>query len=127
MLSERVQVAERIGRIGEAEVWINGGVKGGGRSVVCNVGVGVRATGPEHGYRVPIEVAVLLIPMELRDAEGEWRGTVPHGRAAARLRVEPDLDAARITWAVPDLIHRLGLRRRQTVRVSRTAAIGGAD
>ena len=127
MIPERIQVAERIGRIGEAEVWINGGVKGGGRSVVCNVGVGVRATCPEHGHRVPIEVAVLLIPMELRDAKGEWRGTVPHGRAAARLRVEPELDAARITRAIPDLIHRLGLRRRQTVWVNRGAAIGAAD
>ena len=127
MLPERVQVAERIGCIGEAEVWINGGVKGIGRSVVCNVGVSVRVTGPEHGHRVPIEVAIVLVPMELRDTQGEWRGTVPHGRAAARLRVEPDLDAARITWAIPDLVHRLGLRRRQTVRVSRGAAIGDAD
>src|SRR4029453_8518885 len=101
MISERVQVAKRVGRIGEAEVWINGGVKGGGRSVVCNVGVGVRATRPENGHRVPIEVAVLVVPMELRDAQGEWVCTVPHSRAAARLRVEPDLDAARITRAIP--------------------------
>src|SRR5689334_3715920 len=107
MLAERVEVAERVGRVGEAEVWINGRVKGSGRSIVCNVGVGVRATGPEHRHRVPIEVEVLLVPMELRDTQREWRGTVPHGRAAARLRVIPDLDAARITWAVPDLVHRL--------------------
>src|SRR4029453_318888 len=126
MISERVQVAKRVGRIGEAEVWINGGIKGGGRSVVCNVGVGVRATGSEHGHRGPIEVTVLLIPVELRDTQAEWRGTVPHGRAAARFRVEPDLYAARITWAIPDLVHRLGLRWRQTVRVSRGAAIADA-
>src|SRR5260221_11899317 len=65
--------------------------------------------------------------MELRDAQGEWREPVPHSRAAARFRVEPDFDATRITWAIPDLVHRLGLRRRQAVRVSRGAAIGDAD
>src|SRR5438552_7989688 len=102
MFLERVQVAERIGRIGKAEVWINGGIKGIGRSVVCNVGVGVRATGSEHAHRMPIEVAIVLVPMELRDTQCERGGTVPHGRAAAGLRMEPDLHTARITRAIPD-------------------------
>ena len=76
---------------------------------------------------MPIEVAIVLVPVELRGTQGEWGGTVPHGRAAARLRMEPDLHTARITRAIPDLVHRLGLRRRQTVGVSRGTTIGAAD
>src|ERR1051326_5153592 len=68
-----------------------------------------------HRDRLPIEGPVVLVPMELGDAEGEWRAAVEAGKGGPAIEPEPDLVALAVARPVPDLIDGLGLSHGETV------------
>ena len=102
--TERVEIADGIGFVSKADAR----PELIGRSILRNGRVGLGAARAEQGRRVPIEVAIVLVPMHLGPGQSEQISPVPHRRIASRVAVVPDLLAVRIARAVPDLVHRLG-------------------
>src|SRR5262245_26729133 len=80
---------------------------------------------------MPVEIQVVLIPVELGYAQGKCRGPVETGEACAPVEPEPDLAAFRVARAIPNLVDRLCLRLRQAVLrrgIRRSANVrGGAE
>ena len=121
--AERVKVAEGIGVVSKTLARRDQV----SRAILRKLGVGFGATGAEHRHGMPIEVTVVLIPVHLSAGQSEESRPVPYRRATSRIAVVPDLLAARVARAVPDLVHRLGFSGRETVGVGRSATIGDAD
>ena len=91
-IPKRVQVTEGIGHIGD--------VSG---PVLCNL----RIAG--DGYRLPIKVAIVLVPMELGDAQEKGIGAVEGRQTGSAIEAEPDLLTIVVSRAIPDLVDRFGL------------------
>ena len=68
---------------------------------------------PLHRHRLPIEIEIVLIPMELRHTECEGVRSIETRKVGATIEPEPDLITLAIARAVPDLVDRFrfgGLR-----------------
>ena len=76
----------------------------------------------------PIEVAIVLIPMELGHSQREGRRSVEDEEVAAAVKSEPDLVVTDIARSVPNLVDgsRFGRRQAGRRRRGRSAAdVGG--
>ena len=108
----RLEAVDRTERIGH--------VRNVARAVLRDLRILVE----RHG--LPVEIAIVLVPMELRDAEGEWRQPVENEEVGAAIETEPDLVVALVARPVPDLVDRVGFGGGQAIlrrRVRRAADV----
>src|SRR5215471_118443 len=76
---------------------------------------------------MPVEVPVVLRPVELGDAEGVWRGPVESFKVTAAVEPEPYLVLPGIARPIPNFVDGGGLGRGQAVlrrSVRRSADVG---
>src|SRR6185437_4844707 len=105
---ECVQRRKRIGHVGD----IAGAILGYLRILL-------------ERYTLPVKVDVVLIPVKLGHAEAEGRRGIEDEEITATIQAEPDLLAARIARAVPDLVHGYRLLRREAIAGG--GRLGAAD
>ena len=71
---------------------------------------------PVSGDRLPVEQEIVLVPVELRHAQGKRIGAVQAGQGRSAIQTEPDPVALRIARPVPDLVDGLRFLQRQAIR-----------
>src|SRR5436190_24063462 len=91
---EHIEVAEGISHVSNVA-----------RAVLRHLRILVDADG------APVEVQVMLVPVELRDPEEERSRPVQRRQVRAAIELEPDALAILVAWAVPDHVDRPRLQR----------------
>src|SRR5207245_4609831 len=95
---EHIEVAEGISHVSNVA-----------RAVLRHLRILVDADG------APVEVQVMLVPVELRDPEEERSRPVQRRQVRAALEPEPDALAILVAWAVPDHVDRPRLQRGEAI------------
>ena len=118
MAPEHIEVAEGISHVSNVA-----------RAVLRHRRILVDADG------APVEVQVMLVPVELRDPEEERSRPVQRRQVRAAIEPEPDALAILVAWAVPDHVDRPRLQRGEAIGggrgrgaadVGRRAEVAGA-